>query len=134
MRRSIAPFVVLTIGAFGISCSVNPDPGQQTLVVYNYLNWCSVSVNGAAPSSDATQSVSVDEGTVTLSATPNAGFELGSTPWHDTDGDTGSGDPGSVNGTTSTTTITVGDSGACVWVCCETIGSNDCPTADLCSQ
>ena len=102
----------------------------------NYLSWCSVSVNGGKASSSSAQTVCVSPATLPVAATALPGFELGATPWHGTTGDTGSGDPGTVTGTgqgaTSTTSVVVGASGACAWVCCETKGSHDCPPTTLC--
>lgn len=110
--------------------------GCVNLTVKNYLSWCSVSVASGAAKSDATQTVCVPPGKVKLSATARSGFDLGSTPWHDTDGDTGNGDPGTVTGSgqsaTSSTTETVGSSPDCVWVCCPTSGTTDCPATDQC--
>jgi hypothetical protein len=108
----------------------------QTLTVKNYLAWCSVTVNGGAASSASVQTVQVAPGTIALSAVADPGFELGATPWHDTAGDTGSGDPGTRTGSgqtqSSATTVSVGNAAKCVWVCCETVGVNDCPTTDQC--
>jgi hypothetical protein len=107
------------------------------LTVKNYLSWCSISVNGAATSTGATQTVNVMPGSIALVATPaSATFELGPTPWHDTTGDTGTGDPGTVVGTgataTSSTTVTVGTTAKCVWACCPFANGTGCPTADQC--
>lgn len=108
------------------------------LTVKNYLSWCNVSVAGGAAKSDATQTVCVAKGAVKLSATALPNFVLGSTPWHDTDGDKGSGDPGTVSGSgasaTNSTTETTSGSSDCVWVCCPTQGANppDCPATDQC--
>jgi hypothetical protein len=89
------------------------------LTMHNVLSWCSVSVNGGAASTGATQTVCVPADTdINLVATAaSAAFELGD--WHNTDGDTGSGEPGTVSGAMSTATFMTGASGtACVWVCC----------------
>jgi hypothetical protein len=106
-----------------------PDgpPGTVPLVIKNYLSWCTVSVNGAAAVSDAVQMVDVPSAAVVnLSAIANEGFALGATPWHDTDGDTGGGDP------SGDTTVTVAAGGDCAWVCCELAGGGGCPTTDQC--
>ena len=108
-----------------------------TLVVKNYLSWCSVSVNGGTESALPQQTVVVQPGTIPLSAKALTGFQLGTTPWHDTDGDTGSGDPGTRTGTgqdeVASTTETVGATDDCVWVCCETAATpGDCPATDQC--
>ncbi|MGB8222800.1 MAG: hypothetical protein WCF10_09435 [Polyangiales bacterium] len=110
--------------------------GTVALTVKNYLAWCSVTVGSNPASAAAEQTVEVAPGTVTLSAVALSGFQLGSTPWHDTAGDSGSGDPGTVTGTgqsaSSATTVVVGSSAKCVWVCCEFTGGGGCPTADQC--
>jgi hypothetical protein len=106
--------------------------GTEALTVKNYLSWCDVSINGGNASSAAVQAVNVDAGTLPLVATPLSEFELGTTPWHGTDGDHGLGDPGARSGPEASATITVGNAPVCVWVCCETVGAHDCPTTDLC--
>ncbi|MGH7270001.1 MAG: hypothetical protein ACREJ3_06180 [Polyangiaceae bacterium] len=112
------------------------DAGCTTLTVKNYIGWCDVSVNGGAVSPSPTQSVCVAPGSIALSASALQGFDLPAKPWHDTSGDTGSGDPGTVTGTGQTaqnaTTVTVGTAAKCVWVCCPTHGTTDCPTSDQC--
>jgi len=105
-------------------------PGTTPLKVKNYLSWCTVTVNGGTPSAGAQQLVNVDPGTIDLSATANTGFKLGL--WHHTDGDSGSGDPGTVVTGTSSTTVTVGATATCVWVCCPFTDGTGCPTADQC--
>jgi hypothetical protein len=103
-----------------------------TVTVLNSLVWCSVSVNGGAPSSGASQTVCVPaDSDVSLVATPLSGFELGL--WHHTDGDTGTGDMGVVSGGMSTASLTAPGTGtACVWVCCPFEGGAGCPTIDQC--
>jgi hypothetical protein len=117
--------------------AIDAPAGSVTLTVKNYLSWCSVTVNGGTAASTATQTVTLDgAGTVDLSAVALSGFQLGTTPWHDTDGDTGSGEQGTVTGTgqtaSSATTETVGDTDDCVWVCCEFSGGGGCPATDQC--
>jgi hypothetical protein len=104
------------------------------LTVKNYLSWCAVTVGTGAPVQTDSQTVCVADGTVALSATPLPGFQLGVIPWHDTAGDTGSGDPGTVSGGASTTTVVVSGAGTkCAWVCCDFAdGTIGCPTADQC--
>jgi hypothetical protein len=110
--------------------------GCVNLTVKNYLAWCSVSVAGGTASINESQTVCVPPGTVNLSASARQGFDLSNAPWHDTDGDTGQGDPGTLTGSgqtaTRSTTETVGSSADCVWVCCPTHGQSDCPTTDQC--
>jgi hypothetical protein len=103
-----------------------------TLTVLNVLVWCSVSIEGAAPSSAAAQTVCVAPGIVSLAASPLPGFELGPAPWYDTSGDLGSGDPGTVVGDVDSTTVMVTSGSACVWVCCPFPDGTGCPTADQC--
>jgi hypothetical protein len=101
------------------------------LTVKNVDVWCTVAVNGGTPSAASEQTVCVADGMVSLSATANSGFVLGD--WHHTAGDTGSGDPGTVAGGTSTAKVAVSGSSACVWVCCPgSSGSPACPTSDAC--
>jgi hypothetical protein len=108
--------------------------GTFPLTVKNYDLWCSVSVNGGTFSTNVQQLVNVLPGTIQLAAKPaSAMFELGPAPWHDTDGDTGSGELGTVSNGTSSTTITVGSAAKCVWVCCPFTSGTGCPTADQCS-
>ena len=102
------------------------------LTVINALNWCSVSVNGGAPSPGPSQTVCVPSASaVSLVATPLTGFVLGL--WHHTTGDTGAGDLGVVSGGMSTASVTTPGAGAaCVWVCCPFPGGGGCPTTDQC--
>ncbi len=115
--------------------------GMVALTVKNYQSWCSFSVTpssgvGITDFSGPETTVCVDPGSVDLSATALSGFILGSAPWHDTDGDTGSGDPGTVTGSgqsaKNSTTETVGSSNDCVWVCCPFTNGSGCPTTDQC--
>jgi hypothetical protein len=106
------------------------------LTVKNYLNWCSVSVAGGTAVSDAAQTVCVAAGAIDLEATALTGFKLGTTPWHDTDGDTGSGEQGTLSGSgqsqKSAAKKTVSSGAACAWVCCEFTAGGGCPTTDQC--
>jgi hypothetical protein len=107
------------------------------LTVKNFDSWCTVSVNGGAGSFLGQQTVCVAAGaTVDLSAVANVGFQLGNTPWHDTDGDSGGGEQGMVTGSgqtaSSATTITVSGNADCAWVCCEFLNGGGCPTTDQC--
>lgn len=107
------------------------------LKVKNILVWCDVSVNGGAPSAAAEQTVCVGAGTYDLVASAHTGFILGTTPWHDTDGDSGTGEQGNLMGSgqsqTSTAKITVsGTNPDCAWVCCPFPDGTGCPTTDQC--
>jgi len=132
----------LGAGCGGSSKSSAPAPSCSgstpvALTVQNYLSWCAVSVAGDAATTNATQTVCVADGAVPLTATAESGFELGPAPWHLTDGDHGSGDPGSVTGSgqsaVSATTITVSGSTACAWVCCPFTNGTGCPTSNQCA-
>jgi hypothetical protein len=101
--------------------------GSTELTVINYHSWCTVTVATGSPSTAATQTICAPAGTVSLTAMPNSGFELGTDPWHDTDTTTQSGG-------VATETVT-GVGAACVWACCEGVGtppSRPCPTTDQC--
>jgi hypothetical protein len=107
------------------------------LTVKNFLAWCSVSIAGGPASAAAVQTACVAANSpVTLAAVALPFFQLGATPWHDTDGDTGAGDPGTRTGSgqdeTATTTETTGTGDTCVWVCCEFVGGGGCPSTDQC--
>src|SRR5258705_9869430 len=110
-------------------------PGTVALTVKNFQAWCSVSVNGGAASAAGMQVVDVVPGPIALTAVAEPGFQLGTTPWHDTDGDTGLGEQGTITGTGQTAqsaaTITVA-AAACAWVCCEFTGGGGCPATDQC--
>jgi hypothetical protein len=97
--------------------------------------WCSVTIGtGAASTAGVVTAPITASGPITLKVSPQAGFKLDTGMWHDTDGDTGSGDSGTVAGTTSTTTVTVtAGTAKCVWVCCPgTSGTPACPTTQQC--
>jgi hypothetical protein len=121
-----------TGGAAG-STSTCSGSTPVALTIKNISSWCDVSVNGGAAWHDAEQTICVSQqDAVNLSASPLSGFILGSTPWHDTDGDTGNGDPGTVaNGASSTTETPTGTTD-CVWVCCPFTSGSGCPTTDQC--
>jgi hypothetical protein len=116
-----------------VSCS---GATPVALTVKNYLSWCSVTVDGQAASTATSQTACVAAGTLGLTATALTGFELGPTPWHHTRGDAGAGEQGTITGSgqsaSSATTVTVGGTSACAWVCCETAGLSDCPASDQC--
>jgi len=115
---------------------VDAPAGGPMLKVKNFDVWCSVIVDGHTASAAAEQNVAVTAGTIHVSAVALTGFILGSAPWHDTAGDTGAGDPGTVTGTgqsaSSATTVVVGSGGKCVWVCCPFANGTGCPITDQC--
>ena len=86
--------------------------GEPTLKLESYLSWCSVSVNGGAASTDATQTLTVASGTmVPLSATPASSvFVWGY--WVGTDGHTGAS-----HDTAQAATVTM-DKSKVVQACC----------------
>lgn len=123
-----APVDGATDGAMA-DAPLDGPPGTTALKVKNYLNWCTVKVGGGAESTDAVQNVNVTPGAITLVArgrgtvqTPT--FIVAGNMWHHTDGDTNNmGETGVVSAgvdpnKTSTATVTVGATAACVWVCC----------------
>jgi len=132
--------IVLVVATACSSSSSTPKPdapAAATLTVKNYLQWCSITVNGGTASSAASITAPITGSmTITLAATANSGFELGSAPWHDTAGDHGTGDPGTVTGTgqsaVSTTTVAVTGANKCVWACCPFPDGTGCPTTDQC--
>ncbi|HEX3343399.1 MAG TPA: hypothetical protein VHS09_02450 [Polyangiaceae bacterium] len=122
--------------------ATTPEAGPEAgvpcvnLTVLNYEVWCSVSVNGGDAAVADAETVCVPPGTQQLAATALQFFELGPAPWHDTAGDMGQGDPGTVSGSgasaVDTTTVVVGSQPKCVWVCCPFDDGNGCPTTDQC--
>ncbi len=94
-------------------------PGTSPLTVKNIDSWCAITVNGTAPT---TGIVNVMPGAITVTAKGATTFITGPHPWYHTDGDTGSGDPGtSVGGgtpPTNTATVTVGATPKCIYACC----------------
>jgi hypothetical protein len=97
------------------------DAGCVTLNVYNFLAWCSVSVNAGAFSTAASQTVCVSPGSIPLEAKPkNSAFELAPDPWLyiSGPGGTDSGEPGVIDGGVSAAAVVVGSTPGCVLVCC----------------
>lgn len=129
---------------YGAPASEAMVPGPGTLTVKNFLNWCSVQINGGAASTSATVTVSVSRGNmVTLVATPaNSSFEIGPNPWFGVDQNNGAAAPGTDVGSgtseTSTAVVTINQTGApqCASVCCQEPGNAPvpCPATDPCRQ
>jgi hypothetical protein len=149
MRRNTAVGIVLgvSLGAVAAGCGGSSSSPSSpacsgatpvALTVMNYLSWCSVSVAGQAATSNASQTVCVAAGAVPVAATAESGFELGSAPWHDTEGDHGAGDPGTVTGSgqsaMSAATVNASGTSTCAWVCCpfSSPAGTGCPTSNLC--
>ena len=105
------------------------------LDVNNIGGHCAVTVNDGETSTSAEESLGdlISGDTISLTASATTGFNLGL--WHHTRNDTGSGDPGTITDTgsaaESSTSVTLGDSPGCVWICCSS-GPDDCPTIDPC--
>jgi hypothetical protein len=116
--------------------------GVRTLTVMNFLNWCSVSINGGAASTGATVTASVTPGSVaTIVAGPaGSAFQIGANPWFgvdQNDGGAASGtDTGNGTSETSQATVTITATGTaqCVAVCCQEPGDSPvpCPTTSPC--
>jgi hypothetical protein len=116
--------------------------GARSLTVMNFLNWCSVAINGGTPSTDATVTASVTPGSVaTIVAAPSSSsFQIGADPWFGVDQNDGGAASGTdvVERTTETSKATVTITGAgttqCVAVCCQEPGNSPvpCPTTNPC--
>jgi hypothetical protein len=119
-----------------LDAGVDASTGCVNLSVLNYEVWCSVTVNGGVAFVADAATLCVPSGTVQLAATALPDFELGPAPWHDTAGDQGNGDPGTVDDSgaspVASTTVVVGDAATCVWVCCPFDDGVGCPTTDQC--
>jgi hypothetical protein len=123
----------------GAPDSGTPDAGSSyPLTVINAMTWCTITVQGPGGGtfSGGQQIFNVPAGTVGLSLVPlNATFEIGPAPWHDTAGDMGSGDPGTVSGNPphDSTTVYVDAGATCVWACCPfSPGGGGCTTTQQC--
>ena len=107
------------------------------LTVKDVGGHCRVTVNDEQPFTSAEEMLAdFDPGqTVPLTAVATTGYTLGR--WHHTTNDTGSGDPGTIDGADqdaeSSTTVTLGDEPGCVWICCPS-ETSACPTADQCGD
>jgi len=110
---------------------IDAPPGTFPLTVRNVLAWCDVSINGGAYSTAAVQTVAVMPGVIPLKAkAASAAFMITANMWHLTDGDSGSGETGTVTGTgtaaESAVTATVGNAAKCVWICCPFTNGTGC--------
>src|SRR5512140_3490654 len=160
MKRLVSVTVVAAAAAVAVACGSNGTPthtdgplvdtpkqdaavdapaGPQ-LKVKNYLSWCAVTVGSGSASAAAVQTVPITaSGQVTLTATrASAAFEVSGNMWHHTDGDTGTGETGTITGTGATTlstaTVTVASgTSKCVWVCCPFSATHDgCAVPEQC--
>ena len=117
---------------------IDAPPGTVTLTVKNYLNWCSVKVNGGTESTAATQTVNAPPGGLIplVAKAASASFAVSGNMWHHTMGDTGAGETGVVTGsdaaTQSAATAVVGPAATCVWVCCPFTNGTGCNVAEQC--
>ena len=123
-------------GQPGLDAAGETGGNTVTLTVKNVLNWCSITINGGAASTDAVITAQVPRGTTTLVATPaSSAFEIGPAPWFGIDENDGGLAAGVDNGSgateTSTATVTItGDH--CVSVCCPFTNGSGCPTTTTC--
>jgi hypothetical protein len=116
--------------------------GARSLTVMNFLNWCSIAINGGTASTGATVTASVTPGSVaTIVAAPSSSsFQIGADPWFgvdQNDGGAASGtDVGESTTETSKATVTITGTGTtqCVAVCCQEPGNSPvpCPTTNPC--
>jgi hypothetical protein len=114
-----------SVGAGGTVGSGEGSCSGTLLTVKNYDARCMVTVGTSTPFISAVQTVCEPMGTVALTATPDAGYQLGTDPWHDT----------TTQALGAATETVTGTGSACVWVCCEGTGlppSPPCPTTDQC--
>jgi hypothetical protein len=135
-------------GYYGSSVAGTPtlspttSGGAATLTVLNFLNWCSVEINGGPASTDATVTASVAAGEIaTIVATPaSSSFQIGPDPWFGVDENGGAAAAGTNVGSganeSSTATVTMTPTGGpqCVSVCCQEPGNGPvpCPTTNPC--
>jgi hypothetical protein len=121
---------------------IDAPPGTTPLTVKNVLAWCEVFVDGSTTGSTASSiTTNVMPGAITLVARAKPGtmannslFKIVANMWHLTDGDTGNGETGTVNGTgdaaTSTVMATVvANTPKCVWICCPFKDGSGCEPA-----
>jgi hypothetical protein len=76
----------------------------------------------------------VTAGAIPITATAaNSTFKIDANMWHHTDGDTGTGETGTVVGEQSSVmaTVTAGTT-KCVWVCCPFQSGAGCNVAEQC--
>jgi hypothetical protein len=151
MRTLLLMTVGIAVSACGVGCGSSgygapasdaPAPNPGTLTVKNFLNWCSVEINGGTASTDATVTASVTAGSmVTIVAIPADGsFEIGPVPWFGVDQNNGAAAPGTDVGhgasETSTAVVTTNQAGTpqCVSVCCQEPGNGPipCPATNPC--
>jgi hypothetical protein len=131
MTKTLAILVLLVGCGSGSSYSTPSDTSTSTststsgagvtLKLENYLSWCSVSVNQGTASADATQTLTVPEGTVVpLSATAASNvFVWGY--WVGTDGDT------SASHDTAQAAMVTMDKSKVVQACCPFASSPSTP-------
>jgi hypothetical protein len=111
--------------------------GTFALTLLNYDGWCKVTVAGAGLSTATSVTVCIPPGATNLVAVPSDGsHEIGPIPWYGTRNDTGSGDPGSDQGSGVTeltnADITVTNAAKCASVCCPFTDGTGCPGSNQC--
>jgi hypothetical protein len=125
--------------AASVDATADASAGTATLTVLNFLNWCSVTIDGGAASTAASVTGSVAVGsTATIVVTPaSSAFQIGADPWFGVTENGGAAAAGTDNGTgateTSTATVVVAGN-QCVSVCCQLPGNGPpaCPTTNPC--
>lgn len=118
--------------------------GTTPLTVKNVLSWCKVYVNGDTTGSTGSSIITnVTPGAITIAAMAapdgNGGslFKIDTNMWHHTDGDSGTGETGTVSGSGVTATSTVmatvvAGTPKCVWVCCPFTNGTGCNVPEQC--
>jgi hypothetical protein len=126
--------------AFAAACSSGSSPCNDGMItVYNFDNWCTVSLNGAATNVSSSYRACVPSGnsTTIVLGPASSTFELGPKPFVLIGAelpDGGGAPPGTVvgdGGFGSTSTVQVGISGsaACVLVCCPFTDGTGCDSS-----
>jgi hypothetical protein len=133
-------------GGTGYGVPATPSPamsnGTPTLTVMNFLNWCSVEINGGAASAAATVTATVTPGSTArvVAAPSSSSFQIGADPWFGVDANDGGPamgiDVGSGTNERSTAIVTISATRTtqCVSVCCQEPGNSPipCPTTNPC--
>ncbi len=129
-----------SVDSAAVDSSNNDASAAATLTVMNFLDWCSVSINGGTASTGATVTASVTSGSVaSIVVSPSSSaFQIGTNPWLGVDQNNGGPAPGTDVGSgtseTSTATVTITKTAQCVSVCCQQPNNSPtpCPTTNPC--